>query len=70
MLDEADSLSYASTFVERQFIAKIGRDNTPSIKLFESLGFEIAKVVEVFNEVELRFSGEAQWPAVQTTSYA
>lgn len=36
-------------------IAKIGSGNTPSIRLFENLGFKIVKVVEVFEEVELRW---------------
>ena len=45
-------------------IAKIGSANTPSIRLFESLGFSIVKVVEVFEEVELRWrpnQPETQW---------
>jgi len=42
-----------------QFIARIGRSNTPSIKLFESLGFGITKVVEVFDEVEMRWGHKA-----------
>lgn len=42
----------------QQLIARIGRSNAPSIKLFESLGFGVSKVVEVFDEVELRWGHE------------
>lgn len=45
-------------------IAKIGTANTPSIRLFESLGFSIVKVVEVFQEVELLWQPDqpqVQW---------
>lgn len=37
-------------------IARISDKNTPSIKLFERLGFQITKHVEVFEEVELRWN--------------
>jgi RimJ/RimL family protein N-acetyltransferase len=45
-------------------MAKIGSANTPSIRLFESLGFSIVKVIEVFEEVELRWrpdQEDAKW---------
>ena len=62
-----DSLSYAITTIgvkPHNLMAKIGSANTPSIRLFESLGFSIVKVVEVWNEVELRWhpnEPEAIW---------
>ncbi|PPQ90712.1 hypothetical protein CVT25_005020 [Psilocybe cyanescens] len=37
-------------------ITKISDTNTPSIKLFERLGFQITKQVEVFQEVEMKFT--------------
>ncbi|KAJ3807022.1 GNAT domain-containing protein [Lentinula aff. lateritia] len=37
-------------------ITRISDTNTPSIKLFEKLGFRITKHVEVFEEVELRWN--------------
>ncbi|KAJ3888477.1 GNAT domain-containing protein [Lentinula edodes] len=37
-------------------ITRISDKNTPSIKLFERLGFRITKHVEVFEEVELRWN--------------
>ncbi|RSH89575.1 hypothetical protein EHS25_002126 [Saitozyma podzolica] len=36
-------------------IARIGRSNSASMALFESLGFGIVKVVEVWDEVEMRW---------------
>lgn len=36
-------------------VTKISDTNTPSIRLFEKLGFEVAKRVEVFQEVEMRY---------------
>ncbi|KAG5717860.1 hypothetical protein E4T56_gene1427 [Termitomyces sp. T112] len=36
-------------------VARISDTNTPSIRLFELLGFRITRRVAVFNEVELRF---------------
>ncbi|KJA17662.1 hypothetical protein HYPSUDRAFT_46140 [Hypholoma sublateritium FD-334 SS-4] len=36
-------------------VTKITDTNTASIRLFEKLGFEITKRVEVFHEVEMRF---------------
>jgi hypothetical protein len=38
-----------------RLVAEIGNANEASIRLFEKLGFEKTKVVEVFNEVEMRF---------------
>jgi hypothetical protein len=37
------------------FIAKIGLQNTPSITLFNSLGFTQESISEVFQEVTLKF---------------
>lgn len=41
------------------FVAKIGLENLPSRSLFRKLGFRETKVVEVFNEVELKYDTEA-----------
>ncbi|KAG8965126.1 N-acetyltransferase 9 [Tulasnella sp. 408] len=41
------------------FIAKIGLENLPSRSLFRKLGFRETKVVEVFNQVELKYDTEA-----------
>ena len=52
------SLSYAIKSVgisPGSLIARIGQSNPASIRLFESLGFKIEKVVEVFDEVQLRW---------------
>jgi len=40
----------------RALITRISDSNLPSIRLFEKLGFKVTKRVEVFQEVELRFS--------------
>lgn len=37
-----------------RLVARIGQDNAPSIRLFESLGFEVVRRVDVFNELEMR----------------
>ena len=37
------------------FLAKINLDNEPSIKMFEKLGFEKYKIINVFKEVFLKF---------------
>ncbi|KAI0314546.1 acyl-CoA N-acyltransferase [Amylostereum chailletii] len=42
-------------------VARISQTNTPSIKLFEKLGFQVVKVVEVFGEVEMRYRGDGVW---------
>lgn len=62
-------LSYASRALAlppRAFFARIGYDNTPSLRLFESLGFGESNRVEVFREVEVGWDGrdgEADgWP--------
>ncbi|KAH7928219.1 hypothetical protein BV22DRAFT_1126666 [Leucogyrophana mollusca] len=36
-------------------VVRIAQSNAPSISLFERLGFAVVKVVEVFEEVELRY---------------
>jgi hypothetical protein len=35
-------------------VARISDSNTPSVRLFEKLGFKIVKHVQVFGEVEMR----------------
>jgi L-amino acid N-acyltransferase YncA len=35
-------------------VVRISRSNQPSIKLFLQLGFAVVRVVEVFDEVEMR----------------
>jgi hypothetical protein len=62
-----NSLSYAISTVgvkPHNLLAKIGSANTPSIRLFESLGFSTVKVIEVFQESELRWrpnEPDAKW---------
>lgn len=41
-------------------IARIGTSNQASIKLFEKLGFGIVKIVEVFDEAELRWGYQSK----------
>lgn len=36
-------------------VTRISDNNTPSIRLFEKLGFMVTKRVEVFREVEMRY---------------
>ena len=61
------SLSYAIQTLgldPHNLVAKIGSANTPSIRLFEKLGFSIVKRVEVWDEVELRWRPDdpsARW---------
>ncbi|KAF9554047.1 hypothetical protein CPC08DRAFT_767056 [Agrocybe pediades] len=43
----------------QSLITRISESNTPSIRLFEKLGFTITKRVEVFQEIEMRFSYSA-----------
>ncbi|KAF8066989.1 GNAT domain-containing protein [Lyophyllum atratum] len=43
----------------RALTARIGAANTPSIRLFETLGFRITRRVEVFEEVEMRWGASA-----------
>lgn len=57
-------LLYASKNLDlkpEQFIAKVGFDNEPSLKLFEKLGFVERKRVEVFREIELGWKGEEKF---------
>ena len=66
------SLRYATEYIPiapANLIARIGTTNAPSIALFHALGFETVKVVEVFNEAELRFKGSPA-PAWQSSSLA
>lgn len=44
----------------KHFLVRIGQSNKGSIAMFEKLGFEIVKTVEVFQEVEMRMTLEAQ----------
>lgn len=39
-----------------RMLARISDVNIPSIRLFEKLGFMVTKRVEVFQEVEMRYS--------------
>lgn len=63
------SLTYAIITLgvkPHNLIAKIGSANTPSIRLFEKLGFKVVKRVEVWDEVELRWrpdEPQARWEA-------
>ncbi|KZT18321.1 hypothetical protein NEOLEDRAFT_1143557 [Neolentinus lepideus HHB14362 ss-1] len=43
-------------------VARIAESNTPSISLFEALGFRVVKTVEVFREVEMRWRGADESP--------
>lgn len=36
-------------------VTRISESNTPSIRLFEKLGFRVTKRVEVFGEIEMRW---------------
>jgi len=38
-------------------VARIAESNVPSISLFQKLGFTVAKEVNVFGEIEMRFTG-------------
>ncbi|KAJ8515917.1 hypothetical protein ONZ45_g6715 [Pleurotus djamor] len=40
-------------------VTRISEFNTPSIKLFEKLGFAVTKHVAVFQEVEMHYQGQA-----------
>lgn len=42
------------------FIAKIREQNTPSLNLFQALGFAFHRKVEVFNEIHFIFSPSLQ----------
>ena len=37
-----------------KYVVRIGRENGASINAFKKVGFEVTKVVEVFQEVEMR----------------
>ncbi|KDQ23137.1 hypothetical protein PLEOSDRAFT_35735 [Pleurotus ostreatus PC15] len=52
-------LGYATTGSPSgaSLVTRISESNTPSIKLFQKLGFVITKRVEVFREVEMRYQG-------------
>ena len=67
---QSDSFKSSSTSVYHQqnfddsplrippsrMLARISDVNIPSIRLFEKLGFMVTKRVEVFQEVEMRYS--------------
>jgi L-amino acid N-acyltransferase YncA len=38
-------------------VARIAQSNVPSISLFQKLGFTVAKEVNIFGEIEMRFTG-------------
>ncbi|ORX41305.1 GNAT domain-domain-containing protein [Kockovaella imperatae] len=64
-------LSYAISTLKiqpHQLIARIGMDNEPSIRLFESMGFGIEKRVEVFREVGLRWGHKPSQEGEETQS--
>lgn len=44
----------------RALVARISDTNTPSIRLFECLGFRITRRVAVFAEVEMRWGAPMQ----------
>ena len=47
-------MCYANCFVDvHVFVAKILADNSPSVRLFEKLGFKLLRKLEVFGEVHL-----------------
>ncbi|EIW67798.1 hypothetical protein TREMEDRAFT_18845, partial [Tremella mesenterica DSM 1558] len=53
----AGNLSYITTRLNIrpiQLIARIGNTNQASIRLFQTLGFDIERVVDVFDQVDLR----------------
>ena len=57
-----------------RLVARIGEGNTPSIRLFEKLGFSVTKRVAVFEEVELRYTaagGDApHWVAGEAKDFS
>ncbi|KAI0037697.1 hypothetical protein FA95DRAFT_1506665 [Auriscalpium vulgare] len=44
-----------------RLVVRISASNSPSIALFEKLGFEIVRRVEVFDEVEMRVQQRVEW---------
>ncbi|EIW65327.1 acyl-CoA N-acyltransferase [Trametes versicolor FP-101664 SS1] len=50
-----------------KLVARIGDKNEPSIRLFEKLGFSVTKIVAVFEEVELRYTGTNGTPWIAGT---
>ena len=68
-------LSYACDKLgvrKESFVARIGSANARSIALFASLGFEVVRIVSVFEQVEMRVvEGVAQnWPAGHVREYS
>ena len=65
------SLKYATSTLPisaSNLIARIGTTNQPSISLFHSLGFTTVKIVEVFQESELRYtSSSSPWQEIDLT---
>lgn len=54
-------LHYAITCVlpsDPMLVTRISATNTPSIRLFEKLGFEQIKEPNYFQEIEMRFKGD------------
>lgn len=55
-----------------RLVVRIGEKNTPSIRLFEKLGFAITKRVAVFEEIEMRFQPQnspGTWKVGQVRPY-
>ncbi|XP_006457332.1 hypothetical protein AGABI2DRAFT_123203 [Agaricus bisporus var. bisporus H97] len=48
-------LSLSSIITPDRLVVRISDSNEPSIRLFEKLGFETTKKVEIFQEVEMRW---------------
>ena len=48
------------------FIAKVGFDNAPSLRLFHRLGFRETRRIDVFREIELQLDAEAETQLLQT----
>ena len=68
-------LSYACDKLgvrKESFVARIGSANARSIALFASLGFEVVRIVSVFEQVEMRVvEGVAQnWPGGHVREYS
>jgi L-amino acid N-acyltransferase YncA len=44
--------------LKESLVARIGDQNTASVALFQQLGFEVTKHVDVFEETEMRYTGK------------
>ena len=68
-------LSYACdklSITKESFVARIGSANMRSIALFTSLGFEVVRIVSVFEQVEMRVAEcvTQNWPAGHVREYS